>query len=156
MDTVAVDSPITMVTRLISSFQKVTTCRRSKNENLKVFVSRFRGLAETHLLHATASPSSQIGEVLAVTLLNNANLDEGTLINATSALITHAEAREKEGAHQDFIEVFKSTIDSIHSISLKLSSLEKERDIPADEAARKVFMENFRSTSIDYIKRSFR
>ena len=40
VDTVAVDLPIAMVTRLISSFQKVTSCRRSKNEDLRVFVSR--------------------------------------------------------------------------------------------------------------------
>ena len=153
VDTVAVDPPIAMVTRLISSFQKVTSCRRSKNEDLRVFVSRFRGLAATHLLHAIASSSSQIGEVLAVTLLNNANLDEGTLIIATSVLITLAEAREKEVAHNDSMEVSNPMIDGIHSISLKLSSLEKERDIPADENARKVFTENFRSMSIDYIKK---
>ena len=73
---VAIDPPIAMVTRLISSFQKVTSCRRQKNEDLTVFVSRFKSLAATHLLHANASSSSQIGKMLAVTT-EHANLDEG-------------------------------------------------------------------------------
>ena len=152
VDTVAIDPPIAMVSRLISSFQKVTSCRCSKNEDLRVFVSRFRGLAASHLLHANASSSSQIGEVLAVTLLNNANLDEGTLMNATSALITHAEAREDDVSRSNLMEVPKDVVEKMWSIAEKLSFLEKDRDIAPSEDGRKVFMENFRSTSIDYIK----
>ena len=99
---VAVDPPISMVTRLISSYQQVTSCWRDRSENLSTFVLRFRRLAAEHLLHANASSSSQIGEVLAITLLNNANLGEGTLTNAKLQLISHAEARisekEKYGA----------------------------------------------------------
>lgn len=44
-------------------------------------------------MHSRASTSSQIGEVLAITLLNNANLEEGTLNNAKLQLISLAEAR---------------------------------------------------------------
>lgn len=58
---VAVDPPITTVKSLISSYQKVTGCRREKNEKLSNFVSCFRGLPAKHLLHSHASSSSQIG-----------------------------------------------------------------------------------------------
>ena len=93
---VAVDPPISMVTRLISSYQRVTSCRQDWSEKLSSFVLWFRGLAAKHLLHANTSSSSQIGEVLAITLLNNANLEDGTLTNAKLQLIAHAEARNKE------------------------------------------------------------
>ncbi|MEM9260669.1 MAG: hypothetical protein AAGA62_13545, partial [Bacteroidota bacterium] len=46
------DSPISMVTFLIDSFNKVTSCRRNANENLPVFVQRFYGLASEHLTHS--------------------------------------------------------------------------------------------------------
>ena len=92
---VAVDPPIALVTRLISSNQKVTSCRRDRNEKLSSFVSPFRGLVGKHLLHANSSFPSQIGEVLAITLLNIANLEEGMLKNARLQLISRAEAREK-------------------------------------------------------------
>lgn len=54
-------------------------CRRGKQEDLCVFVSRFRGIAAPHLLHAKASSSSKIGELLAVNLLNDFNLDDHTI-----------------------------------------------------------------------------
>lgn len=46
---VAVDPPITIVTRLISSYHKVTGCHREENEKLSFFVPRFRGLAANQL-----------------------------------------------------------------------------------------------------------
>lgn len=70
-------------------------CRRKHDENLRTFVSRFCGLAAKHLIHARASPSSQTGQVLEITLLNNVNLDEGTLNNAKSDLIKYAKNREE-------------------------------------------------------------
>ena len=71
---IAVDAPIAIVSRLINSFNKVTSCRRLKNEDVRTFISRFQGLAAEHLMHAGETSSSQIGEVLAITLLNNADL----------------------------------------------------------------------------------
>ena len=93
---IAIDPLIAMVSKLINSFHRVSTCRQKKNEDLSVFVSRFRGLAAEHLMHSNASTSSQIGEVLAITLLNNANLEERTLTNAKLQLISLAEARAVE------------------------------------------------------------
>ena len=55
-------------------------------------------------------------------------------------------------SRSNLIEVPRDMVEKIFSISEKLSSLEKDRDIPPSEYGRKLFMENFRSTSIDYIK----
>ena len=49
-------------------------------------------------MNSNASTSSQIGEVLEITLLNNANLEEGTLTNAKLQLISLAEARAVEAS----------------------------------------------------------
>lgn len=89
---IAIDPPIAMVSRPISSFNKIAPCRRRKIEDLSVFVSRFQGLAAEHRIHSNASTFSQIGEVLAITLLNNANLEEGTLANAKLHLMSLAES----------------------------------------------------------------
>ena len=96
MELIAVDPPMAIVSRLITSFNQVTNCRRGRNEDLGAFVSRFRGLAADHLMHGGLSPASQVGEVLAITLLNNANLSEDTLSNAKIQLINHAEARQQK------------------------------------------------------------
>ena len=95
VDLIAVDPPIAVVTRLIDSFNQVTNCRKRRGEDLNSFVSRFQGLAAEHLMHAGATSSSQIGEVLAITLLNNAALDESTLTNAKLRLISLAESRRE-------------------------------------------------------------
>lgn len=76
---VVVNPPTAHVTRLLSSFQDVMQRRRSSSESLMSFATRFRSKASRHLSDAHTSPSSQFGEVLAITLLNNANLDEGPL-----------------------------------------------------------------------------
>ena len=93
---VAIDPPTARVTRLFSSYQDVMNCGIRRDENLSNFVSHFRGLADKQLMHAHASPSSQTGQVLAITLLNNVNLDEGTLINAKSDLIKYAKNRKDQ------------------------------------------------------------
>ena len=64
VELIAVDPPIAIVTRLISVVQQsLSRAMRRKNEDLNSFVSRFRGLAAEHLMHAGPYNSSQIGEV---------------------------------------------------------------------------------------------
>lgn len=96
VDLIAVDPPIVVVSRLIESFNRVSNCRRRKGESLSSFVSRFSGLASEHLMHADTSPNSKIGEVLAITLITNANLGETTHQSAKIQLINAAKAREPE------------------------------------------------------------
>lgn len=88
-----------MVTKLIASYRKVTTCRRETNETFSNFASLFRGLGAKNLLHLNASTSSQIAAVHSIALLNNPALDEGTLINAKLQLVSLAEPRAKGQSH---------------------------------------------------------
>ena len=47
-------------------------------------------------MHSNASINSQVGDMLAITLPNNANLEEGTLTNAKLHIISLAETRALE------------------------------------------------------------
>ena len=126
---VAVDPPIAIVTRLISAFNKVTSCVRRNNEHLNRFVDRFRGVASEHLMHAGASSSSQIGEVLAITMLNNAKLEEGTLTNAKMQLIGLAESRlVKNNGARDQLRINKS-ICFDHSVVVKVMKWKEQSEI---------------------------
>ena len=90
------DPPIAVVSRSISSFNAVTSCRRNRNEDLGTFVSRFHSLAPDHIMHGGLSSSSQVGIVITITLLNNVNLSEETLTSAKLQLISLAQARDSE------------------------------------------------------------
>ena len=70
-------------------FDKVV--KRRNGENLNSFALRFRGLAAEHLMRAGTSNSEQIGEVLAISLLNNANISESNLNQAKLQLIAMAQ-----------------------------------------------------------------
>lgn len=76
---VAIDPPIAKVTSLIAYLNRVTSCKRSKNKKMSVFVTRFWEIAADHLQNAHASSSSKISKVLAIAMMNNASLDESTL-----------------------------------------------------------------------------
>ena len=95
IELIAIDSPIATVFRLIDSLHRVNNCHHRRNEDLLAFVSRFRGLGADHLMHGGLSSSSQVGEVLAIKLLNNANLREETLTNAKLQLIALAKERDE-------------------------------------------------------------
>ena len=51
-------------------------------------------MAGKHLRHIQSSSTSQAGEVLAITLLHNAKLDDVTLTNAKIQLVNLAKERE--------------------------------------------------------------
>lgn len=63
---------------------------------MSTFFSSFRGAAAEHLPQSSSSPSPQIGQVMAITLLSNANLDVNVLINTKLQLINLAEERAKQ------------------------------------------------------------
>ena len=121
VELISFDPPIAVVTRFINSYNRVTTCRRKKSEDLSVFVSTFRGLAAEHIMHFKVTSSKQIAEVLAITLLNNSNLKESTLINAKLQLIALAENRAKDqNRHfQDTVQVRKSFLEEIQDLKEK-------------------------------------
>ncbi len=63
-----------VVTRLIDSLNRVSGCTGCQVESESSFVTCFTRLASEHLMQAGSSPTSKIGEVLAIMMLNNANL----------------------------------------------------------------------------------
>ncbi len=67
---VAVEPLIVVVTRLINSLDCVSTCARKSDETLSNFVFR---LTSEHIMWALLSPNSKVVEVLAITVLKNAN-----------------------------------------------------------------------------------
>lgn len=92
----AIDPLTANVTQMLNSFQDVITCCRGSNETLLQFAICFNARASKHLLRAHTSPSSQVGKLFAITLLNNAQLDESTLTNAKSDLINRAKHRKAQ------------------------------------------------------------
>lgn len=101
MDLVAVDPPISMVNRLITSFSKVSTCRPRKDEDLVTFADRFRGLASEHLMHTGFESSTHIGKHLVFTLINHAMRPEKNLHNAVLQLLTQAQSCNSLGSVAD-------------------------------------------------------
>lgn len=88
---IAIGPKTAQFTRLFTSYQAVMNCRIKYFESLILSVFRFQGLAAKHLAHATASHYSQTEQVLVIMLLNNVNLDNGTVVNAKSDMIKYAQ-----------------------------------------------------------------
>ena len=117
----ATDPPMAIVSRLISTFSKVTSCKRKPKEDLNQFTSRFWGLAADHLMHANASSSSQTAEMLAIILLNNSLLPDDTLTAAKLELIRIAESRQLPSNSQTVI-----SSEEIMDLSGELTTLDKD------------------------------
>ncbi len=94
IDLVAVEPAMVVVTSLIDSFNRVPSCTRRPSESILSFVTRFTGLASEHLMQTGSSPTSKAGEVLAFTMLNNANLGGTTLSSAKIQLNNAAQSRQ--------------------------------------------------------------
>ena len=135
---IAFDAPIASVTRLINSFNKVTSCRRLKKEDVRIFISRFQGLAAEHLMHAGETSSSQIGEVLAINLLNNADLEKSTLTNAMLQLIGFSQARRNSSKGADMYEVSSASIQKVKDGIKDIAEVFKDRSVPKN---RRVFIQ---------------
>ena len=89
-------------------------------------------------MHGGLSSSSQVGEVLAITLLNNANLSEETLTSAKLQLISLAQARESQqkitpAPTDDSVRITKETFGMIKHFSELLSSGSNREEIKNDE-----------------------
>jgi hypothetical protein len=87
------EPPMSLVSRLIKTLNDAIECKRGTTERLSTFMSCFWGLASKYLMHAQASQDSQLGEMLAIVLINNSTLDANTLASAQLELIRAAEVR---------------------------------------------------------------
>jgi hypothetical protein len=90
------EPPMSLVSRLIKTLNDAIDSNRGTTERLSTFVSRFWGLASTHLMHAQTSQDSQLGEMLAIVLISNSTLEANTLASAKLELIRTAEVRALE------------------------------------------------------------
>ena len=93
--------------------------------------------------------------MLAITLLNNANLEDGTFTNAKLQLIAHAEARnkKKESSVIDTEMVSKANLNDV----LKIAEKMKKVDVPLGESDStpdeyKKALSGFRSQTISFIR----
>lgn len=92
VNVVAADSSVAKVIRMISFFNRVTSWRREKSEDISLLVSRLCGLATTHLEYANVSSTSPICQVFEITLLKNAGLHESKLTQCKLQLIILAKS----------------------------------------------------------------
>lgn len=74
-------------------------------------VSRFHGLAADHLMHGSLSASSQVGEVLIITLLKDEGLSRQTWMKSKLQLIALAQARESQSRNVVHIASKKNIAD---------------------------------------------
>lgn len=75
---VAEDTPIEQVARVAQAFRNVSKCVRAKGESLKKFAIRFQGLAQLYLRVSGAKQNDAAGMVLALSFLENGNLQPET------------------------------------------------------------------------------
>lgn len=61
-----------------------------------MFIPWFRGLVAKHITHVQAVSSSQTGKVLAITLLNNTDIDGNTLTNGKLDIIKNVRHSKDE------------------------------------------------------------
>lgn len=101
-------------------------------------------LASEHLIHTGGTSTSQVGEVLAFTLLNNANLEKATHQTAKMQLIQTA--AEHQLAQGDTLKTFPMTDAdrmSIQSSIEKVGKLAEElAAVPSDIAVLKEKLEH--------------
>lgn len=91
VDLIARNKPISVVSRWMDWFKKVTNCKKRNIEDTPRFVSRFHGIDAEQPMRAGCMSSSQTDEFLAIKLFNNANLSESTLENVKVRIIGMAE-----------------------------------------------------------------
>ena len=78
-------------------------------------------------MHAEATSYSQIGEVLAITLLSTATLGESTLINAILRLISLAESRMADNI-ESRVNIMQSQLKNlVHFVDVASSTLSSLR-----------------------------
>lgn len=118
---VAVDVSMSKVTQKTTSFNRVTCSTRSKKANIKAFADRFSGLTPAHFEHVSAITSFQVGQVLAVTVLNNANLEESSLTSTKLQLIFLTEERCKTNIEYSVKEVKFDRLKELIGIAVKLN-----------------------------------
>jgi hypothetical protein len=87
------ETPIEATSRLLAAYKAVHACIRYPNETLDRFTVRYRGVASNDMDLANVDCSSQDSQLLAMVLLENAQLTPDTLQGAKLQLVQQAQQR---------------------------------------------------------------
>jgi hypothetical protein len=87
------ETPIEATSRLLAAYKAVHACIRYSNETLDKFTVRYRGVASNYMDLANVSCNSQDSQLLALVLLENAQLTPDTLQGAKLQLVHQAQQR---------------------------------------------------------------
>lgn len=122
-------------------------------------------------MYSKPPPSSQTGQVLAITLLNNTNLDDATLVNNKSDLIKYAKTRKAKEANSHasskiieipaltpFMIAAKDLVESGSGVSGSPQGYTKETAQPFQKGHRRHMFSltrSFRTTSVYEIRKEY-
>lgn len=113
------------VTYMITSFNRISRRTLRKKDTINAFADSFRRFAATHLEGMNATLFSQIGQVLAISLLNNADLNVNTLTNAKIQLVSLVKDRCNSEMESPLmivkIEHLEPLLDSVGKLNEKLT-----------------------------------
>lgn len=108
-------------------------CFRSKpSVSLMTFETKFCLKASRDVLHAHTYPSLQVGQVLTITLLENAQFDKGILKNVNSDLFNRVKHRQPQSSSSQLDRV--KSADEISDLIVLTQQVNKSSS--ADEVER--------------------
>jgi hypothetical protein len=87
------ETPIETTTRLLTAYKAVHACTRYPNEPIDRFTVRYRGAASHYMDLANVASNSQDSQLLAMVLLENAQLTPDTLQGAKLQLVQQSQQR---------------------------------------------------------------
>ena len=87
------ETPIESTTRLLTAYKAVHACTRYPNEPIDRFTVRYRGAASHYMDLANVASKSQDSQLLAMVLLENAQLTPDTLQGAKLQLVQKPQQR---------------------------------------------------------------
>ena len=79
-------------------------------------------------MHAGVSSSSQVGEVLAITLLNNSDLSDETLSNAKIQLVAMTKAKQATAANSPS-NISSNCISQIKRVAEEMSTIKESSQL---------------------------
>jgi len=93
IDRIGKDTPLEIVNRLPSYYQRVHTCVRYDDEQPSKFATRFRGLASEYMSLAGVSATDQESQLMGMVMLQNARLPQDTQNAVKLQLVTQGQQK---------------------------------------------------------------
>jgi hypothetical protein len=128
------ETPIEATSRLLTAYKAVHACIRYPSETLDRFTVRYRGVASNYMDLANVSCNSQDSQLLALVLLENAQLTPDTLQGAKLQLVQQAQQRvtgsndQTQPAHKQCIDKCTQMLSTL-SVAVPESIPESEETV---------------------------